>query len=200
MTTYLVIGANDLGQSVARQLADQPQATVRLLHAPTEKVAASLATRVTDLTGDLTQAATYGPALQDSPVVFSALEGLDVDVAFEELFDAQYRQRLPLTRFVMLSTAGVDHEVTGDLTYPGIDDVAEYLNQQRYAAKLVDEAEFPYTILRPVTLTAGPQATATIVDEGQPVPAGSVSRETVASVAVDLLVNGGHDYQSLAIC
>jgi len=100
----------------------------------------------------------------------------------------------------MLSTAGVDHEVTGDLTYPGIDDVAEYLNQQRYAAKLVDEAEFPYTILRPVTLTAGPKATATVVDEGQPVPAGSVSRETVASVAVDLLVNGGHDYQSLAIC
>lgn len=200
MTTYVVIGANSLGQSVAQRLVDRAVGPVRLLHASAEQVPEKLATQVTELTGDLAQETTYQAALQDRPVVFSALTGMDVDLAFEALFDAQYHQQLALTRFVMLSTAGVDHEVTGDLAYPGITDVKEYLNQQRYAAKLVDEAEFPYTILRPVTLTATPATEPQIIAEGAAVPAGRVSRETVATVAVDLLINGGYDYQSLAIC
>lgn len=200
MTTYLIVGANALGQSVAQQLATQADATVRLLSAPDVAVAPALAQQVSVLTGDLTKEATYGPALQDHPVVFSALSGMDVDLAFEALFDAQYHQRLTLTRFVMLSTAGVDQEVTGDLDYPGINDVKEYLNQQRYAAKLVDEAEFPYTILRPVTLSDDTQREPRIIKEGTAVPAGTVPRETVAQVAVRLMTAGGADYQSLAIC
>lgn len=200
MTTYLIIGATPVGQLVAQQLTQLPDTTVRFLHAPNETLPAELAAQITELQGDLTKEATYGPALQDQPVIFSALAGMDVDLAFEALFDAQYHQRLQLTRFVMLSTAGVDQEVTGTLTYPGITDVKEYLNQQRYAAKLVDEAEFPYTILRPVTLTDAAGTTPKIIKEGSPVPAGTVSRETVVQVAVDLLQNGGADYQSLAIC
>ncbi|MDT6979314.1 NAD(P)-binding oxidoreductase [Levilactobacillus zymae] len=200
MTTYLIIGVNSIGLAVARQLVAQPNTVVRYLHGVTTQLPPDLTGKVTALTGDLHKAVTYGPALQDQPVVFSALTGMDVDWAFEALFDTQYRQQLPLTRFVMLSTAGVDQEVTGELTYPGITDVKEYLNQQRYAAKQVDEAEFPYTILRPVTLTDAPATAPKILAEGQPVPAGNVSRETVARVAADLLLNGGHDYQSLAIC
>ncbi|MFC6289676.1 NAD(P)-binding oxidoreductase [Levilactobacillus angrenensis] len=200
MTTYLIVGANALGQSVAQQLATQADATVRLLSAPDVAVDPALAQQVSVLTGDLTKEATYGPALQDHPVVFSALSGMDVDLAFEALFDAQYHQRLTLTRFVMLSTAGVDQEVTGDLNYPGINDIKEYLNQQRYAAKLVDEAEFPYTILRPVTLSDDTQREPQIIKEGTAVPAGTVPRETVAQVAVQLMTAGGADYQSLAIC
>lgn len=201
MTTYLIIGANAIALSVVRRIRQQqPEATVRVLHGTDETLPDDLSQHVTEFTGDLHQAATYGPALQDTPRIFSALTGTDVDWAFEELFDAQYHQQLPLARFVMLSTAGVDQEVTGTLVYPDIPDVKEYLNQQRYAAKLVDEAEFPYTILRPVTLVDEPATVPTIIDEGQPVPAGHVSRETVAGVAADLLINGGHDYQSLAIC
>ena len=199
MTTYLIIGANRVGQLVARQLATE-SATVRLLHDGKETLPSDLATQVTELTGDLTQEATYTAALQDQPIIFSALTGMDVDLAFEALFDAQYHQRLTFQRFVMLSTAGVDQEVTGDLAYPGITDVAEYLKQQRYAAKLVDEAEFPYTILRHVTLADSPLRDPQIIKEGAAVPAGTVSRETVAQVAVSLLQAGGADYQSLAIC
>jgi len=76
----------------------------------------------------------------------------------------------------------------------------EILPQQRYAAKLVDAAEFPYTILRPVTLTTEVAQDPQIIKEGEPVPAGTVSQATVAQVAVDLLKNGGADYQSLAVC
>ena len=200
MTTYLIVGATTLGQTVARQLAQQPDTTVRVLHAATETLAADVAGLVTEFSGDLTAEATYVTPLQDNPIIFSALSGMDVDLAFEALFDAQYHQRLKLARFVMLSTAGVDQEVTGDLAYPGIDNVKEYLNQQQYAAKLVDEAEFPYTILRPVTLTDGAGRDPQIIKEGNPVPAGTVSHETVARVAVDLMRDGGYDYQSLAIC
>lgn len=200
MTTYLIVGVNAIGISVARHLLAQPDVTVRYLHGSDVALPEDLKDGVIEFTGDLHRAVTYEPVLQDRPVIFSALTGMDVDWAFEALFETQYRQQLPLTRFVMLSTAGVDQEVNGKLTYPGITDVKEYLNQQRYAAKQVDEAEFPYTILRPVTLIDGPATSPKIIAEGQPVPAGSVSRETVARVAVELLKVGGHDYQSLAIC
>jgi uncharacterized protein YbjT (DUF2867 family) len=200
MTTYVIVGATTLGQSVARQLVDQAGSTVRIVHSAQEQLPADLADQVTEFTGDLTKEASYQEALKDQPIIFSALTGMDVDLAFEALFDAQYHQRLQLTRFVMLSTAGVDQEVTGELDYPGITDVKEYLNQQRYAAKLVDEAEFPYTILRPITLTDDPATTPKIIKEGEAVPAGYVSRETVATVATQIVINGGYDYQSLAIC
>lgn len=200
MTTYLILGATSLGQLVAQRLVERQAGTVRILHEPATSLSTSLAGTVTEFSGDLTKEATYVDALQDAPIIFSALEGMDVDLAFEALFDAQYHNQLKLTRFVMLSTAGVDHEVTGELDYLGIDDVKEYLNQQRYAAKLVDEAEFPYTILRPVTLTTEVAQDPQIIKEGEPVPSGTVSQATVAKVAVDLLENGGADYQSLAVC
>ncbi|WP_143463831.1 NAD(P)-binding oxidoreductase [Levilactobacillus enshiensis] len=200
MKTYLILGATPLGQLVAQQLVEQQVGTVRVLHDAATSLPAKLAGAVTAFSGDLTKETTYVDALQDAPIIFSALEGMDVDLAFEALFDAQYHNQLKLTRFVMLSTAGVDHEVTGEMSYPGITDVKEYLNQQRYAAKLVDEAEFPYTILRPVTLTTDIAQTPQIIKEGEPVPSGTVSQATVAKVAVDLLKNGGADYQSLAVC
>jgi len=200
MKVYLVIGAADIGQSVARQLSRTADAQVRVLHDPRQKLPADLAEQVTEITGDLTKEAAYNKGLQDNPVVVSTLVGMDVDLAFEALFDAQYHQRLTLQRFVMLSTAGVDQEVSGQLDYPDISDVKEYLNQQRYAAKLVDEAEFPYTILRPVTLNDDAVGQAKIIREGETVPAGFVSRETVAQIAVKIAQTGGYDYQSLAIC
>ncbi|KRN02722.1 saccharopine dehydrogenase related protein [Levilactobacillus senmaizukei DSM 21775 = NBRC 103853] len=171
-----------------------------MLHDPRQKLPADLAEQVTEITGDLTKEAAYNKGLQDNPVVVSTLVGMDVDLVFEALFDAQYHQRLTLQRFVMLSTAGVDQEVSGQLDYPDISDVKEYLNQQRYAAKLVDEAEFPYTILRPVTLNDDAVGQAKIIREGETVPAGFVSRETVAQIAVKIAQTGGYDYQSLAIC
>ncbi|WP_061776184.1 NAD(P)-binding oxidoreductase [Levilactobacillus senmaizukei] len=200
MKVYLVIGAADIGQSVARQLSRTADAQVRVLHDPRQKLPADLAEQVTEITGDLTKEAAYNKGLQDNPVVVSTLVGMDVDLVFEALFDAQYHQRLTLQRFVMLSTAGVDQEVSGQLDYPDISDVKEYLNQQRYAAKLVDEAEFPYTILRPVTLNDDAVGQAKIIREGETVPAGFVSRETVAQIAVKIAQTGGYDYQSLAIC
>ncbi|MFC6260973.1 NAD(P)-binding oxidoreductase [Levilactobacillus fujinensis] len=200
MTTYLIVGATPLGQLVAQQLIDLQAGTVRILHDTADDLPASITAKATVFSGDLTKEATYDDALKDAPVIFSALEGMDVDLAFEALFDAQYHHQLKLTRFIMLSTAGVDQEVSGELTYPGIDDSKEYLNQQRYAAKLVDEAEFPYTILRPVTLVATAASEPQIIKEGNAVPAGTVSQMTVAQVVVDLLQNGGADYQSLAIC
>jgi len=200
MKVYLVIGAADIGQSVARQLSRTADAQVRVLHDPQQKLPADLAEQVTEITGDLTKEAAYNKGLQDNPVVVSTLVGMDVDLAFEALFDAQYHQRLTLQRFVMLSTAGVDQEVSGQLDYQDISDVKEYLNQQRYAAKLVDEGEFPYTILRPVTLNDDAVGQAKIIREGETVPAGFVSRETVAQIAVKIAQTGGYDYQSLAIC
>ena len=119
MTTYVIVGATALGQSVARQLIARADSAVRMVHTAKSQLAADLAAQVTEFTGDLTKEASYQEALKDQPIVFSALTGMDVDLAFEALFDAQYHQRLQLTRFVMLSTAALTRS-SGELTTQGL--------------------------------------------------------------------------------
>ncbi|XIF20603.1 MAG: NAD(P)-dependent oxidoreductase [Acetilactobacillus jinshanensis] len=125
---------------------------------------------------------------------------MDVDLDFEALFDAISQVMPPLHQFLMLSHAGIDDEVTGHVKFPGVENVAEYLNEQRYAAKVVDESEIPYTILRPVTMTRRPTSTRPkIIEEGQSVANGKVSYQNVAQVALDVIEGQLYVNQSIAI-
>ena len=87
----------------------------------------------------------------------------------------------------MLSTAGIDNELTEEVTYPDVDNNKEYLNQQRYAVKLVDEYEIPYTILRPVEIVDEQTGELDVIDEGISMQYGRVSADNVANTAVKVV-------------
>ncbi|WP_255552514.1 NAD(P)H-binding protein [Lactobacillus sp. Sy-1] len=149
---------------------------------------------------DVTYEKLYLPFISEVNFVLSFLGPMDVDLAFEGLFDAIRSSQVKIEDFVMLSTAGIDNEVEGTMKYPDdVKDVDEYLKQQRYAIKVVDEAEIPYTILRPATLVYQAEGELQIYDEGQPMPAGIVSRETVAQVAVSAITSHQYVNQSIGL-
>ncbi|UQS87197.1 SDR family oxidoreductase [Nicoliella spurrieriana] len=149
---------------------------------------------------DVTYEKTYLPFISDVNIIISFLGPLDVDIAFEGLFDAIRASEVTLTNFVMISTAGIDNEVTGTLQFPaGVSDVNEYLKQQRYAIKVVDEAEIPYTVIRPVTVVDQVAGPVKVYDEGEKMPTGFVSRETVARVAVQSAVEHQYVNQSIGL-
>ncbi|MEJ6400039.1 NAD(P)H-binding protein [Nicoliella lavandulae] len=184
MKTVLVLGSQKPIARLAIQLLNQRD--VRVVELDDEAV-------------DLTYEKTYLPMIKDVNVIISFLGPLDVDLAFEGLFDAIRATNVQIEAFVILSTAGIDNEVVGKLHYQDVDNVREYFNQQRYAIKVVDEAEIPYTVLRPVTMVNQDSTPVTIYDEGQSMPAGTVSRETVAEIAVAAAVDGKYKNQSIGL-
>lgn len=125
----------------------------------------------------------------------------DVDLAFEALFTASDVSQPPLKQILMLSTAGIDHEVIhGQLKYAGINNLKEYFNEQRYAIKLIDESEIPYTILRPVNITTEQSSSPLqIIEEGHLVPVGSVSVDNIVKLSEKILLQPAYLNQSIAL-
>ncbi|USS93270.1 SDR family oxidoreductase [Fructilactobacillus ixorae] len=122
----------------------------------------------------------------------------DVDLVVTELATALQRAHVEVQRWVFVSAAGVNGEVRGNLEYPGVTDVREYFREQRYASKIIDETELPYTIFRPGRLVARRQGSPHLFNEGEPVPTGVVSYETITAL-IAAAIGGKYANQSLAV-
>ncbi|WP_395319672.1 NAD(P)-binding oxidoreductase [Fructilactobacillus frigidiflavus] len=180
MKSIVLIGNNKIEKLVAQRLQGQFELT-----------------EITE--GDLTKAATYQHLPTNLAMMISLAGPMDVDLVMDAFFSAARQQQLKLERVVMLSTAGIDNEVTGKLKYPGVKDVTEYLREQRYAIKMIDEEEIPYTIFRPVNVINEKTGNPVVINEGEKVPVGNVSRETIANFIVQAIQANQYQNQSIAL-
>ncbi|GAX04461.1 hypothetical protein IWT140_02099 [Secundilactobacillus pentosiphilus] len=187
MTKCLILGIDQpIAQLVAKQLTD---ITV---------VGFSEVDKSADFYGDARKAATYMAAVKGVDVIYSDFIGMDVDWKLEAVFTALRKQQQTV-RTVMRSVAGIDQEVDGPLTYPGITNVKDFLKQQRYGIKIVDEAEMPYTVLRPIIDDQNGASEVSLVNEGQPVANKPVSAAAFAQVVAKEIKYGTHVNQSVAV-
>ncbi|WP_203651945.1 NAD(P)H-binding protein [Secundilactobacillus yichangensis] len=187
MTKCLILGVDQpVAQLVAKQLTEM---TV---------IGFSEMDKTADFHGDARKAATYLDVISGVDVIYSDFTGMDVDWKLEAVFTA-LRQKQQQVRTVMRSVAGIDEEVTDTLTYPGVADVDEFLKQQRYGIKIVDETEMPYTVLRPIIDDQNGEGEVQLINEGQPVPDKPVTEAAFARVVADELQNGTHINQSIAV-
>lgn len=192
MTRCLILG---IDHPVAQQIAEQLTDITVVGFAETAVAGLSIAEQ---FNGDARKAKTYLDAVRDVDVIYADFIGMDVDWKLEAVF-AAIRETGTECRTVMRSVAGIDNEVTAPLTYAGITDTAEFLKQQRYAIKIVDEAELPYTILRPVAIDPAASGAVQLINEGDPVPASPVSEAAFVQVAVDEILHSTHLNQSIAV-
>lgn len=170
MEKVLIIGNfHQIGQKVKDMLSDQYDVTM-----------------LDDV--DFENINMYADNLIDVSIIYTFLEPLDVDLEIGSLIQALDIINPPLKQFIMLSTAGIDNELHDKaVNYEGVDNNQEYLNQQRYAVKLVDEYEIPYTILRPVRIVDELYGKLEIIDEGQAMNFGKVSADSIAKIAVKVV-------------
>ncbi|TPR39935.1 NAD(P)H-binding protein [Apilactobacillus micheneri] len=148
---------------------------------------------------DFDNEGSYIDEVKDVNIIYSFLGPMDVDLNFEALFSALDEVNPPLEQFIMLSTAGIDNELNEKVTYNNVDNAKEYLNEQRYAVKLVDEYEIPYTVLRPVEMTQQNNGKLKIIDEGKSMDYGKVSFDNVANVAYNVVVKKEFLNQSIGL-
>ncbi len=148
---------------------------------------------------DFEDVSAYADNLEGVNVIYTFLGPHDVDLQISAVIQALDRVNPPLEQFIMLSTAGIDNELTEEVTYPDVDNNREYLNQQRYAVKLVDEYEIPYTILRPVKIIDDLSGELDIIDEGISMQYGHVSADSVANTAAKVVEYGQFINQSIGL-
>lgn len=148
---------------------------------------------------DFEDVSAYADNLEGVNVIYTFLGPHDVDLQISAVIQALDRINPPLEQFIMLSTAGIDNELTEEVTYPDVDNIREYLNQQRYAVKLVDEYEIPYTILRPVKIIDDLSGELDIIDEGISMQYGHVSADNVANTAAKVVEYGQFINQSIGL-
>lgn len=148
---------------------------------------------------DFEDVSVYADNLEGVNVIYTFLGPHDVDLQISAVIQALDRVNPPLEQFIMLSTAGIDNELTEEVTYPDVDNNREYLNQQRYAVKLVDEYEIPYTILRPVKIIDDLSGELDIIDEGISMQYGHVSADSVANTAAKVVEYGQFINQSIGL-
>lgn len=152
---------------------------------------------VTQFNGDARKAATYLEAVKGVDIIYSDFVGMDVDWKLEAVFTA-LRQQHQQVRTVMRSVAGIDHELVSDWHYDSIEDQTTFIKQQQYAIKIVDEAEMPYTVLRPLISDHGDDQFQ-LINEGRQVPVNPVTTKAFAQVVVDEIRRAAHVNQSVAV-
>lgn len=138
--------------------------------------------------GDLTSASDYAKALPDTKLLFIAVGPNDADIYVEALFEAVDEVQPPISDIVMLSYAGVDDEFSESVDYAGVTDSQEFIKQQRYAIKIVDESEIAYSIIRMGRLKDSQVDHYELFNEGSQMPNKTVSPKSVAKLAYEMLV------------
>ncbi|EKK21022.1 NAD(P)H-binding protein [Fructilactobacillus florum] len=155
---------------------------------------------LTQIAGTSEQLAQINQLQTQAPlIIIFALSGHGSDFMVPEVLDHPLVRKGSIDRIIMVATAGIDQEVQGSLKYNEIDDVPEYLREQRYAVKVIDETEVPYTIFRPGDLVAGGTRPINLFAEGTQMPAGEVSYETMASLVMQAVVTDRFLNQSVGV-
>ena len=136
-------------------------------------------------------------AMGNYDVLYVDLLHLGMDEEFETVVDRLEEQQLQVNKIVFLATAGMDNEI--DPTWI-VQDVRELMLEVKYVAKLVDETELPYTIIRPVEVKSEVQNQgAEITPEGQPITTAVVSERAVTKLVKQAILTEEYQNQSVGI-
>ncbi|MBM6585947.1 NAD(P)H-binding protein [Pediococcus acidilactici] len=137
-------------------------------------------------------------AMGSYDVLYVDLLHLGMDEEFETVVDRLEEQQLQVNKIVFLATAGMDNEI--DPTWIEVQDVKELMLEVKYVAKLVDETELPYTIIRPVEAKSEVQNQgAETTPEGQPIPTAVVSERAVTKLVKQAILTEEYQNQSVGI-
>ncbi|GHP14096.1 hypothetical protein YK48G_15210 [Lentilactobacillus fungorum] len=152
-----------------------------------------------ELTSNFQDSSAYVKVLPAVNWILAALGPNDVDLDFEALFAGIDEVQPPISHFVMLSYAGIDDELNQQPVYPGVKDFKEFIKQQRYAVKIVDEAEIPYSVIRLPRVVTQVSANYRLFNEGQKMPNGHISANIVARLVLKAFKDNQFVNQSIGV-
>lgn len=137
--------------------------------------------------------------LKDIDVLMFDLDEIDADIFTEEVVDLIIKEHYKFDKIIYLTRLGIDLEYDDQKFFSQKISYQEYLKQQRYAIKLIDELEQPYTIIRIPEFKEKNGRNPIIIPEGKKITTASVSHETIKQILSEVILTNKYDNQSIAV-
>lgn len=200
MPKLLILGASGaIAQQMIHQFQHQAPTnwSLRLLVRDHHRLPLAQRLRADIIEGDASDVDILATALQNVDVVYSNLGDRHVDRFATSLLTAMHHQHV-FPKLVWLAGAGVENEATGETKVIAEED-QDILQQHRHAIHAIETSNLNYTILRPVLLTDSAAKPAKLFPKGQLITEQTVSRATVANVALKACLTETYARQSVGI-
>ncbi|CAJ1191772.1 SDR family oxidoreductase [Companilactobacillus nantensis] len=187
MAKVLILGANGKIARLAEHIfVDTTDTDLRLYlrNAGRLKDFADSHTLVETVEGDATNVPTLIEAMKDVDMVYANLAGGNIEDEAKAVVEAMHAEKK--TRLVWISTLGIYDEVPGKFGEWNNKTLGNYITTYAAAAKVIEDSDLDYTIIRPAWLTDKPEVDYEVTQKGEAFKGTEVSRRSIAQVVVDI--------------
>lgn len=187
MAKVLILGANGKIARLAEHiLIDTTDSDLRLFlrNAGRLRDFADSHTLVEAVEGDATDVEELQEAMKDVDVVYANLAGDNIESEARAVVKAMHAENK--TRLIWISTLGIYNEVPGKFGEWNNKILGDYITNYAAAAKVIEESDLDYTIIRPAWLTDKPEVDYEVTQKGEDFKGTEVSRRSIAQVVVDI--------------
>ncbi|MFC6290106.1 SDR family oxidoreductase [Levilactobacillus angrenensis] len=189
MTNVLVLGANGkIAKLATTQLLADPNNHLTLFLRNSQRLAAAAGDRVKVVDGDAAQEADLTAAMAGSDVVYANLAGSNIEDEAKAVVAAMHASGVK--RLIWISTLGIYDEVPGAFgkwNHQMLD--GGYLQTYAAAAKVIEDSDLDYTIVRPAWLSNKDEVAYETTQKGEPFKGTEVSRKSIAALVAKLVAD-----------
>ncbi|WP_125770922.1 SDR family oxidoreductase [Companilactobacillus furfuricola] len=188
MANILVLGANgQIAQLAENIFLDSTGDNLKLYLRRSDRLrdkAASFEDRVELIDGDTTEVDKLVDSMKDIDMVYANLAGNNIEEQARDVVDAMHQAGVK--RLVWISTLGIYDEVPGKFGEWNNKTLGSYITNYAAAAKVIEDSDLDYTIIRPAWLTNKDEVDYEVTQKGEEFKGTEVSRKSIAQIVVDI--------------
>ena len=189
MTTVLILGAHgQIAQLAREQLLTQTDSQLKLFLRKANRLSIRDVQREQIIEGNTTNQAALVAAMTGVDVVYANLAGSNIEQQAQSVVTAM--QSAGVKRLIWISTLGIYDEVPGrygQWNHQMLDN--GYLPTYAAAAKVIEESDLDYTIIRPAWLDNHDEIDYEITHRHDQFKGTEVSRKSIAALVTHLIQN-----------
>lgn len=185
MTRVLVLGANGKIARRATQIyLDSTNDSLRLFLRRPERLQ-DIDNRLVEVVGgDTTDTEKLVASMKDVDTVYANLAGGNIEDQAKSVVEAMHSAGVK--RLIWISTLGIYDEVPGKFGEWNNSTLGDYITTYAAAAKVIEDSDLEYTIVRPAWLTDKDEVNYETTQKGEAFKGTEVSRKSVAQLVVDI--------------
>ncbi|MFD1471869.1 NAD(P)H-binding protein [Companilactobacillus mishanensis] len=188
MADILILGANgQIAQLSENIFLDSTGDNMKLYLRHADRLrdrASQYEDRIELIDGDTTDVDKLVGSMRDIDMVYANLAGDNLKEQAESIVKAMHAS--DKTRLVWISTIGIYDEVPGKFGEWNNKTLADYLPNYAAGAKVLEDSDLDYTIIRPAYLTNKDEVDYEVTQKGEPFKGTEVSRKSIAQIVVDI--------------
>ncbi|KRK65313.1 oxidoreductase [Companilactobacillus tucceti DSM 20183] len=185
MAKVLVLGANGKIARLAEQIfLDSTDNSLRLYLRKPERLRDIKNDLVEIVGGDVTDVKTLEDSMKDVDIVYANLAGGNIEDQAKAVVEAMHAAGKK--RLIWISTLGIYDEVPGKFGEWNNSTLGNYITTYAAAAKVLEDSDLDYTIIRPAWLTNKDEVDFELTQKGETFKGTEVSRKSIAQLVVDI--------------